>query len=287
MKVAIVTGGASGIGRALSEALARRGVDVVVADRQADLAAQVADAIVRTGGRATAAELDVRSFEAFERVVQDTRRRAGRIDYLFNNAGIAVGGEMTSYSLADWHDVLDVNLRGVCHGIHAVYPVMREQGSGHVINTASMAGICPSPLGSYSAAKHGVVGVSRALRIEGRLYGVKCSVLCPGAIRTPIFTGGRYGRINVPVSNEKILELWERMRPMDPDELARRTLDDVDRDRAVIIHPRWWRLLWYMERLAPSLSSRVWERLLAELRKETSSITAPVPPPESRPVTQA
>ena len=287
MKVAIVTGGASGIGRALSEELARRGVEVVVADRQADVAAQVADGIARNGGRATAAELDVRSFEAFERMVHDARRRAGRIDYLFNNAGIVVGGEMITYGLADWNDVLDVNVRGVVHGVQAVYPIMREQGSGHIINTASVAGLTPAPEGSYTMSKWAVVGLSRALRVEGRLYGVRCSVLCPGAVRTPILTGGHFGRMNMSISSDQIMQIWERMRPMAPAELARRALDDVERDRPVIIYPRWWRLLWYMERFAPSLSIRLWQRFLDELRKETGPATAPAPRADDRPVAQA
>src|SRR5256885_17231384 len=126
-KVAIVTGGASGLGKALAELLAKRGVEIVVADRQLDLARSVADEIVHGGGKATAAELDVRSFASFAALAQETKKRAGTIDYLFNNAGIAVGGEMASYAVEDWDDVIDVNLRGVAYGIQAVYPIMIAQ----------------------------------------------------------------------------------------------------------------------------------------------------------------
>src|SRR5262245_43564943 len=111
-KVAIVTGGASGIGRAIGEALAQRGCQVVLADRQHDLAAEVAKGIVDRGGRATAAALDVRSLDSFQAVAEGTLVRSGQIDYLFNNAGIGVGGEMHQYAPADWDDVIDVNLRG-------------------------------------------------------------------------------------------------------------------------------------------------------------------------------
>ena len=149
-----MTGGASGIGRALAEELATRGVHVVLADRQAELAEQVASGIRARGGAATATELDVRDPHRFRKVVQSTKAETGRLDYLFNNAGIGVAAETRDLETADWDDVIDVNLRGVCHGILAAYPVMIEQGFGHIVNTASMAGLAPWPgMGSYIATK--------------------------------------------------------------------------------------------------------------------------------------
>jgi NADP-dependent 3-hydroxy acid dehydrogenase YdfG len=140
-RCAIVTGGASGIGRALAEELAHVGVYVVVADRQVNLAERVAAGIRANRGAGIATELDVRDPSRFQAVVQATVAEAGRLDYLFNNAGIAVGGEMRDYDLEDWEDVFDVNLRGVCHGILAAYPLMIEQGFGHIVNTASLSGL--------------------------------------------------------------------------------------------------------------------------------------------------
>ena len=138
-------------------------------------------------------------------------QQSGRIDYLFNNAGIGVGGEVDSYTLDDWNDVFDVNLRGVVHGIQAVYPIMIQQHSGHIVNTASMAGLVATPgPASYTATKHAVVAISKALRVEAERHGVQVSVLCPGAIRTPILTGGKYGRYN-GVSDEQLLKFWERV----------------------------------------------------------------------------
>jgi NAD(P)-dependent dehydrogenase (short-subunit alcohol dehydrogenase family) len=268
-KVAIITGGASGIGKALAERLARSGVEVVLADRQIDMAEQVAESIRRAGGAAHAAELDVRSFEAFDALANHTKERSGRIDYLFNNAGIAVGGEMASYAVEDWDDVIDVNLRGVTNGIQAVYPRMIEQRAGHIVNTASVAGLISAPEGSYSATKHAVVGLSNALRIEAQRYGVQVSVLCPGAIRTPILTGGKFGRLKIPgATDAMVLRAWERMRPMAPEELARRTLDAVDRNEAIIVFPRWWKALWYLERFSPSLAFRLWTEVQDRLRDE-------------------
>jgi NAD(P)-dependent dehydrogenase (short-subunit alcohol dehydrogenase family) len=265
---AIVTGGASGIGRALAEALGRRGVYVVVADRQVDLAEQVASGIRAQGGAATVADLDVRDADRFRSAVAATVAAAGRLDYLFNNAGIAVAGEVRDYDPADWDDVFDVNLRGVCHGILAAYPRMIEQGSGHIVNTASLSGLIPALLqGSYTATKHAVVGLSRALRIEARRYGVRVSVVCPGSVRTPILRGGRYGRAKSGLDMEAFGARLERLETIEPALLARRVLRAVERNRAIIIEPKAARVLWYLDRLSPWLSERLWHGALRLARR--------------------
>jgi len=266
---AIVTGGASGIGRALAEALACAGVYVVVADRQVDLAEQVASGIRAQAGAGIATVLDVRVPNCFRTVVQASVAEAGRLDYLFNNAGITVAGEIRDYDLDDWEDVFDVNLRGVCHGIRAAYPLMIEQGFGHIVNTASLSGLIPALLqGSYTTTKHAVVGLSRALRIEARRYGVKVSVLCPGAVRTPILRGGRYGRAKSGVDPESFATRIERLGAMEPSLLARRVLRAVERNRAIIIEPRSARVAWYLDRLSPWLSEKLWQGALHIARRE-------------------
>jgi NAD(P)-dependent dehydrogenase (short-subunit alcohol dehydrogenase family) len=269
-KVAIVTGGASGIGAALAKGFARAGGEVVLADRQVDLAERVAADIRSGGGRALVEEVDVRSLPNVVRAVDRTVTRSGTVDYFFNNAGIGVGGEMDSYEPRDWDDVFDVNLRGVAHGIQAAYPVMIRQGRGHIINTASVAGLLPSPSqGSYTATKHAVVAISRALRIEAKRYGVRVSALCPGAVRTPILTGGRYGRLNAPgVSHETVLALWERLRPMDVDVFARKALAAIARNEGVIVVPGWWKAIWALDRLSPALYEKLCEGMMVRLRKE-------------------
>ncbi len=266
---AVVTGAASGIGQALAEALAARGVPVTLADRQLELAEEVAAGIRERGGFADVAELDVRDAEGFRSVVDDATAAAGRLDYLFNNAGIGVGAEMATYETADWDDVIDVNLRGVAHGILAAYPRMIEQGSGHIVNTASMAGLIAGAFqGSYTATKHAVVGLSKSLRLEAEPYGVRVSVLCPGVIRTPILRGGRYGRVKLDFDPEESERLFERLRPMDPARFAQRALAAVNRNRAIIIEPRWWRLFWYLERLSPALSARLFRSSYRRAQRE-------------------
>lgn len=136
---AIITGGASGIGRALAAELARRGAEVVLADLQEELARDAAADIRSRGGKASAVELDVVDYKAVEKVVRETYLRTGRLDYLFNNAGIFISGGIHQYAIDDWDYILDINVRGVVHGIHAAYPIMVAQGFGHIVNTSSMA----------------------------------------------------------------------------------------------------------------------------------------------------
>ncbi|WP_135451853.1 SDR family oxidoreductase [Mycobacterium sp. DL99] len=259
-KVAVITGGASGIGAALAARLAGEGAEVWIADRQIDAAQDLARRLGASGGTAHAIELDVRDPASFERVAAEIVEQSGRIDYLFNNAGIGVAGEVDSYTLDDWNDVFDVNLRGVVHGIQAVYPIMIRQRSGHIVNTASMAGLMTGAgTASYSATKHAVVAISRTLRVEAERHNVLVSALCPGVVRTPILTGGKYGRLNaLGISDEEFVKkFWEPLRPMAPAAFAERVVRAVMRGDAMIIVPAWWKMLWYLERLSPRLSLRL------------------------------
>jgi NAD(P)-dependent dehydrogenase (short-subunit alcohol dehydrogenase family) len=253
-KVAFVTGGASGIGAALAAELVERGAEVWIADRQIGNAQELAQRLSDAGGQAHAIELDVRSYPDYELAVDKAVQHSGRIDYLFNNAAVGVAGEIDSYALEDWYDVFDVNLRGVIHGIHAIYPIMIRQRSGHIVNTASMSGlVATASQASYAATKHAVVSISKTLRLEAQRHGVQVSVLCPGAVRTPAITGGKYGRTH-RYRDEGLRAIAERGRPIAPEKFAGRALRAVLRGRAVIVIPAWWRSWWYLERLSPALS---------------------------------
>lgn len=255
---AIVTGAASGIGRALAEELARRGCEVVLADLQIELAEQVASEIRVSGGKANAVNIDVTNFPAMAQLVQETVNRTGRLDYIFNNAGIAIGGNVNHFGIEDWDQIIDVNLRGVINGVQAAYKVMMAQGFGHIVNTASLAGLMPSPGNvAYATTKHGVVGLSKSLRAEAAQMGVRVSVFCPGFIRTAILEGGgKYGKILIDMSPEqqrRMLEMIERFKPMSPDLFAKKALNLVAKNQAIIILPSWWKLFWWIHRVFPSL----------------------------------
>ncbi len=267
---AIVTGGASGIGRGLAEELARRGCEVVLADLQIELAEEVASGIRVSGGKAKAVKIDVADFPAMEQLVRETVKNTGRLDYMFNNAGIVIGGYVNQYSIEDWNQVVDINLRGVINGIQAAYRTMMTQGFGHIINTASMAGLMPGPGNvAYTTTKHAVVGLSKSLRAEAAELGIRVSVICPGVIRTPILEGGgKYGKMLIDISPEQARRIWEKLKPMPPDVFAEKVLNSVAKNKAIIIVPSWWKLFWWMNRLSPSLGISLAHRHFQRMEKE-------------------
>jgi NAD(P)-dependent dehydrogenase (short-subunit alcohol dehydrogenase family) len=244
-KIAIVTGGASGIGRALCTQLIERGAHVTVADVDGDGATQVADEL---GHGAVPAAVDVRDAGAVEALVADTAGARGRIDYLFNNAGIAVIGPMVDNSADDWDRIIDINLRGVVHGVRAAYPRMIEQGGGHIVNTASVAGLIPSPgLVAYAATKHAVVGLSRSLRIEARAHGVNVSVVCPGFIKTNIVDNATVRGMDRDQADAPV-PFWYPV-----DKCARDILRGVARNDGVIVVSGHGKQLYRLSRYAPRL----------------------------------
>jgi NAD(P)-dependent dehydrogenase (short-subunit alcohol dehydrogenase family) len=251
---AIVTGAASGIGRALAEELAKRGCEVVLADLQIELAEEVASAIRAAGGKARAFILDVADFSAVESLLRDTVQRTGRLDYMFNNAGIGFLGHFSLHSIEDWDRIIDVNLRGVVNGVQVAYQIMLSQGFGHIVNTASIGGLIPTANEvPYATTKHAVVGLSNSLRAEAASAGIQVSVLCPGIIRTPILGGGKYGKILADISPKQLSDFFEKFKPMSPNLFAEKVLKSVAKNKAIIIVPSWWKLFWWINRLSPSL----------------------------------
>ena len=263
-KVAMVTGGASGIGRALCEELARRSAVVIVADINGAGAQEVAAAIHALGGRTEAARLDVASAAEVEKAINDTASNHGRLDYLFNNAGIIVLGELRDVTMEHWRRIVEVNLLGVAYGTTAAYGVMARQGFGHIVNTASLGGLIPSPaLSLYAATKYAVVGFSTSLREEAASLGVKVSVVCPGLVRTNIPDRTTY--LNVGKEEYLARLPWRWM--MDPSKAAKAILRGVARNRAIIVCPGHVRVLWWCYRLWPPLFTPLFRGSLREFRK--------------------
>lgn len=272
-RVAFVTGGASGIGKALSGALVARGATVVVADINASAAAAVArDLDARGPGSAVSRSLDVADARGFDEAVHAVHDEQGHLDLLFNNAGIGVGGPIEELGIEHWERTLDVNLRGVVHGVRAAYPLMIEQGHGHIVNTASLAGLLPFPFGvPYAMTKFGVVGLSVSLRAEARAHGVRVSAVCPGVIDTPILDAE--GPSDLPRTRlaGRGREMFERSNwgsPYPPERLAEDVLHGVERDRAIIIAPARARVAWFLDRIAPWLVERVLTRQLQRTREQ-------------------
>lgn len=188
-QVAIVTGAGSGIGRATAVALAREGAGVAVVGRRREPLEQTLAAMTAGAGTSFAVPADVTDADAGEQVVTEVLHRCGRIDLLVNNAGLNVPRrDLAALSVADWHAVIQVNLTGTFLMTHAVLPVMREQGTGTVVNVSSIAGMRARGFTgpAYNAAKAGVNSLTESVNLAERRHGIRCCAVCPGEVETPI-----------------------------------------------------------------------------------------------------
>jgi NAD(P)-dependent dehydrogenase (short-subunit alcohol dehydrogenase family) len=248
--VAIVTGGGMGLGEALCEELGRRGATVVVADIDEGAASQVAARLQHSG----AVRVDVADEGEVAWLVENTVAEYGRLDYMINNAGIAIGGDSRDLSMQQWRRVLDVDLLGVMHGTVHAYRVMARQGHGHIVNISSLSGLVPQPGNTaYCMSKHGIVGLSLSLRCEGVDLGVKVSVVCPGDMKTKIYDN----MVVVNMPREQVATLSRRthylMPQMSAQAAARAILRGVARNRPLIVFPTAVQIIWHLYRWFPRL----------------------------------
>jgi short-subunit dehydrogenase len=259
-KVAVVTGGASGLGKALCELLARCGATVVVTDIDQQGAEHATAAIVKLGGRAQTARLDVTNAGAVEELVHGVAQEHGRLDYMFNNAGIGIAAEVRDIDTACWHCIVDVNLLGVIHGTAAAYNVMVRQGHGHIVNMGSLAGLVGCPTATpYVATKSAVAALSTSLRAEGAGLGVNVSVVCPGFVKTAF-----YERAKVVKADRD--RLFGPIKMMSAETAAAAALKGVARNKAVIIFPFIGRVAWLLYRIHPALVAPFHRKLVRDFR---------------------
>jgi NAD(P)-dependent dehydrogenase (short-subunit alcohol dehydrogenase family) len=263
-KIAFITGGASGIGRALCENLARYGATVTVADINLEGAQQVAESITSSGGRAEAVKLDVTNKDDVERLIDETVKKHGRLDYMFNNAGIGIIGDERDKGFDTWKKIIDTNLMSVIYGTLAAYSIMTRQGSGHIVNTASIAGFMPAPVEvAYGTTKHAVVGLSTSLRTEGAALGVKVSAICPGVMETAFFKTAPF----INANRDAFLSIFSLIIMKNIDRAARIALRGVARNRAIIVFPIHARLAWWFTRIHPSIMVLVGRFNIRRFRK--------------------
>jgi NAD(P)-dependent dehydrogenase (short-subunit alcohol dehydrogenase family) len=242
-KVAVVTGGASGIGRALATACRDAGMRVVIADVEEHALRRAARELGVTGMLC-----DVSDAWSVQALADDVQEQFGTCHLLCNNAGVGGGGRFEELTLNDWRWVLGVNLWGVIHGLQSFLPLLRANpDGGHVVNTASLAGLSPLPgAAPYAASKYAVVGISETLREELAGTPVGVSVLCPGFVRTNIFTSQRNRpddlrndepKVEARTANEGIIRVVMET-AIDPSDVATHVLDAVRDGRFwVITHP--------------------------------------------------
>lgn len=187
-KVCIITGAASGMGESEAIAFAQQGAKLIIADLNFEQANQVAEKIVNTGGEAFAYQVDVTQFDQLQQLVKFTLEKFGRIDVLLNNAGI-FDKYVNSLDTTDelWDTMFAINVKAVFHLSNLILPKMIEQGSGAIINIASIAGLVAQMGGaSYTASKHAVIGYTKHLAAVYAKHGIKINAICPGTIRTPM-----------------------------------------------------------------------------------------------------
>jgi len=248
---AVVTGGGSGIGRAIARRLGARGARVHVADRDGDAAERVAEEL----GDGLAYTVDVTDAKAVAGLAHRVYGVTDRVDLLFNNAGIGHAGLIQDTELEDWRRVLDVNIMGVVHGLHAFLPRLQMQpGGAHIINTASAAGlVAPPRMGAYVASKHAVVGLSQSLAAELKDSDIGVTILCPGIINTRIVAMSEM-RGESARYQDRLVDYY-RTRGASPDKVAQDVLTAVTKNHLFCITPRTQvGLGWLAQRLSPRLA---------------------------------
>ena len=209
-RVAVVTGSSSGIGKAIALRFGEEGAKVAVAARRADLCEHTADQIRRNGGTAIALPTDVTSERQVGSLIRETVRQFGRLDILVNNAGIFGGGRLAETTFEEFDEVMNTNVRGTFFCCRAGFNHMKRQGGGLIINMSSVAGVQAwSGTGTYSASKHAIMAMTKALADEGRPHRIKVSAICPGGVADEL----------VDATPEEILQS-ERISPYDIAETA-------------------------------------------------------------------
>jgi NAD(P)-dependent dehydrogenase (short-subunit alcohol dehydrogenase family) len=246
-KVAVVTGGASGIGRAMATRFVAEGMQVVVADVERPALDQAVHDLGGPDAGVFGVLTDVSKGESVEALAAATLDRFGRVDVVCNNAGVAGGGgPIWEVTQDDWAWTLNVNLWGVVHGVRVFTPLLLAQGTGHIVNTASAAGVIAGPLlGAYSVSKHAVVALSETLACDLAMSGSKVgvSVLCPGFVRTNLADGDRNRPDELGDTNTAAAGTREFLRLLldagiDPAEVADGVADAIKADRFYIYtHP--------------------------------------------------
>ncbi len=257
-KTALVTGGASGIGRELCLELAKLGAEVFVADINKEGADRTVSRITDAGGRAEAVQTDMRDPEAVEAMVRQAASR-GSLDYMFNNAGVIMFGEFRDMTCDDWRHFIDSDIMTVVHGTASAYEVMIRQGHGHIVNVSSVFGLFPFALATgYTAVKKAVVGLTMALRPEAADLGVKVSVACPGSVRTEVRQTYKILNGDREAFNALI------MKEMTPNATALKILRGVRKNKGLIAFPVYDLIFWWMFRLCPA-GNFWWQRKLVNL----------------------
>lgn len=260
---AVITGAASGFGRALALELATRRAKILVADINPEGAAETVKLVAAAGGEGFATRCDVTQIDDVVALLGEADRALGGVDLLVNNAGVAVAGPVGVVPLSDWEWVMGINLWGVIHGCHVFVPRFREQRSGAILNVSSAAGLIGAmELAPYNVTKAGVVALSETLNAELADLGVSVTVLCPTFFTTRLAEGLRsHGKLK----NEVLTRLMARAK-LQADGVARAALEAVDAGQLYAVPQADGLWFWRLKRAMPQAFNKIVPKMLRLLR---------------------
>ena len=262
-KIALITGGGSGIGRGLCIGLANAGSTVICTD--VDLTKATETAGMATPGKIIAKQLDVTDLSKFENLAGEIIADFERIDLIFNNAGIAVSGEMRDIAMDDWKRIIDINFYGVLYGSQIAYLHMLKQGSGQIVNIASAAGLIDylALMAPYSVTKHAVVNYTKILRTEAKTLGIKASVVCPGFISTAIGVNAKAANAKSSWNDEAITLV---KKGITVEKAVEHILNGVRKDKEIIIFPFQVKAILLFTRIFKGLYRKAMQKQLKDFR---------------------
>ena len=250
-KVVVITGAASGIGKATAKAFAQKGSDLVIADNNAQRLEETAGEIKATGARVLARQVDVSDRNQVESFAKFVISERGHVDILINNAGVGVGGPLLDTNIEDFEWIFSINYWGVLYGLKYFLPHMVARKYGHVVNTASGAGLCSIPaMSAYCSTKFAVVGLSETLRSEVRRFGIGVSTICPGVINTNIIAQSRmHLQEGSRATHSRLIDFYRRF-GWPPERVAKAIMSAVRHNRSIVpVGPEAW-AQWLTKRMS-------------------------------------
>ncbi|MEC8476282.1 MAG: SDR family oxidoreductase [Pseudomonadota bacterium] len=261
-KSVLITGAATGIGRALAHELANRGAVVYVTALNEKEAQIVVDEITSSNGKAIAAELDVGNFKNIEKMIDLVVSEQGQLDIMINNAGVAYVGESYDMQVETIEKLAHINFTAVNVGAVLAYTQMKKQGFGHILNTASMGGFLPTPgMAIYAATKHGVVGLTTSLASEGKDFNIVVKASCPGFIKSELMNKSS------DVSNNISDYLDLLPEPIDASIAAKTIIDGLGKKPVLIFTPSYAKVSYFLNRFIPGFLARGGDDIMNKYRQ--------------------
>lgn len=263
-KRVLITGAGSGLGRALSLEFASRGWKVGIADINQEMGEETARLVKERGGEGIKFFCDVTKIEDLKMAAEKIKREWDGLDVLINNAGIAIGGPLEEVPLKQYERIINVNLKGVLLGCWAFIPLMKAQGAGHIINTASAAGFASLPeMSGYNVTKAGVLALTETLRSELSPYNIDISVIVPGFFRTHILNQAYFSNEMHHFQVEKLTR-WSKS---SAEEIARFTFNSIKKRKLYIVPSFPVRLFWKIKRIFPGIYFKILGMIYARYLK--------------------